>query len=112
MQFFCYLGALSCIGFYFFNVEYIGLSLIAVFLGSIGFSGTALRQLKALSEATGIQRDELAGMIKMQKKFEMMENQMDISIFGTGKKAKEMQEFVTSMATMGEDQKFEYFENG
>jgi hypothetical protein len=75
--------------------------------GSIGFSGTALRQLKALSEATGIQRDELAGMIKMQKKFEMMENQMDISIFGTGKKAKEMQEFVTSMATMGEDQKFE-----
>jgi UMF1 family MFS transporter len=40
MRFFCYLGALSCISFYFFNVEYYELCMISVLLGSIGFSGS------------------------------------------------------------------------
>ena len=40
MKFFCYLGALSCIGLYFFNLEYIHLSLLCYFLALIGFWGS------------------------------------------------------------------------
>lgn len=40
MQFFCYMGATACIFLYFFNINYIGLSLIPVLMGSIGFSGS------------------------------------------------------------------------
>jgi len=37
LKFFCYLGSLSCISLYFFNPEYIELSMLSVFLASIGF---------------------------------------------------------------------------
>ncbi len=37
MKFFCYLGALSCIGLYFFSLENIILSLLLYFLALIGF---------------------------------------------------------------------------
>ncbi len=37
MKFFCYLGAFSCIGLYFFNLENIILSLLFYFLALIGF---------------------------------------------------------------------------
>ncbi len=37
MKFFCYLGALSCMGFYFFSLENIVLSLFLYFLALIGF---------------------------------------------------------------------------
>ena len=37
MQFFCYLGALSCIGLYFFSLEHIYISLLFYFLALIGF---------------------------------------------------------------------------
>lgn len=40
MRFFCYLGALSCISFYYFDINYIELSMLSVLLGSIGFSGS------------------------------------------------------------------------
>ena len=40
MQFFCYLGAFSCISFYFFNKVPLELGMISVLLGSIGFSGS------------------------------------------------------------------------
>lgn len=40
MQFFCYLGALSCISFYFFNKVPLELGMISVLFGSIGFSGS------------------------------------------------------------------------
>ncbi|MCB0401372.1 MAG: MFS transporter [Flavobacteriales bacterium] len=40
MRFFCYLGALACMTFYFFDVNYIGWGLLSVLLGSIGFSGS------------------------------------------------------------------------
>jgi len=40
MKFFCYLGALSCMGLYFFNLQYIALSLFCYFLGLIGFWGS------------------------------------------------------------------------
>jgi UMF1 family MFS transporter len=40
LKFFCYLGALSCIGLYWFNLEHIYLSLLFYFLGLIGFWGS------------------------------------------------------------------------
>tara|TARA_B100000809_G_scaffold166632_1_gene163895 strand:- start:5023 stop:6369 length:1347 start_codon:yes stop_codon:yes gene_type:complete len=40
MRFFCYLGAIACISFFFFDVKQIELSMLSVLLGSIGFSGS------------------------------------------------------------------------
>jgi UMF1 family MFS transporter len=37
MQFFCYLGALCCIGLYFFSIEHIYISLLLYFLTLVGF---------------------------------------------------------------------------
>lgn len=40
MQFFCYLGALSCIGLFWFDLEHLVLGLTFYFLGLIGFWGS------------------------------------------------------------------------
>lgn len=40
LRLFCYLGALSCGSLYFFNVDYLELSMISVFTASIGFWGS------------------------------------------------------------------------
>jgi len=40
MRFFCYLGALSCIGLYFFSLEHIYASLLFYYLGLLGFWGS------------------------------------------------------------------------
>ena len=40
MKFFCYLGALSCIGLYWFSLESIYISLVFYFLGLVGFWGS------------------------------------------------------------------------
>lgn len=40
MRFFCYLGALACMTFYFFDEAPIGVGMISVLFGSIGFSGS------------------------------------------------------------------------
>ncbi|HEX8269527.1 MAG TPA: MFS transporter [Flavobacterium sp.] len=40
MRFFCYLGALSCIGLYWFSLEHIYIGLLLYFLGLIGFWGS------------------------------------------------------------------------
>jgi len=40
MQFFCYLGALSCIGMYWFTVENIYFGIICFFFGLLGFWGS------------------------------------------------------------------------
>lgn len=40
MKFFCYLGALSCMGLYFFSIENIYSSLLLYFFGLIGFWGS------------------------------------------------------------------------
>ncbi|MGB0789273.1 MAG: MFS transporter, partial [Marinirhabdus sp.] len=40
MKFFCYLGALSCIGLYFFSLENIYVSLLLYFLALVGFWGS------------------------------------------------------------------------
>ena len=40
MKFFCYLGGTACIGLYFFDVAWLGLSLLMVVLAGVGFSGS------------------------------------------------------------------------
>jgi UMF1 family MFS transporter len=40
MKFFCYLGALSCVGLYWFSLENIYIGLLLYFLGLIGFWGS------------------------------------------------------------------------
>jgi UMF1 family MFS transporter len=40
MRFFCYLGALSCMGLYWFSLEHIYIGLLFFFLGLIGFWGS------------------------------------------------------------------------
>ncbi|MDX1461526.1 MAG: MFS transporter [Marinirhabdus sp.] len=40
LRFFCYLGALSCIGLYWFSLEHIYFSLLCYFFGLIGFWGS------------------------------------------------------------------------
>lgn len=40
MKFFCYIGAISCAGLYFFDYKHITLGLIFVLLASIGYSGS------------------------------------------------------------------------
>lgn len=40
MKFFCYLGAVSCIGLYWFSIEYLWFGLLCYFLGLIGFWGS------------------------------------------------------------------------
>lgn len=40
MRFFCYLGALSCMGLYFFSLDRLYLSLLLYFFGLIGFWGS------------------------------------------------------------------------
>ena len=69
--------------------------------GEISFPPTAQRQLRAMADALGMSKEEFAGMIKMQAKFEAASNQMNLSSF-VGKDADEMKEFVASMAKMGE----------
>lgn len=40
MKFFCYLGSVGCFGLYWFNLEYIHLSLLFYFMGLIGYWGS------------------------------------------------------------------------
>jgi UMF1 family MFS transporter len=40
MQFFCYLGALGCMSLFFFDVNHLEISMLSVFIASIGFWGS------------------------------------------------------------------------
>lgn len=40
MQFFCYLGSISCMSLYFFNATNLELSMLSILFASIGFSGS------------------------------------------------------------------------
>lgn len=40
LQFFCYLGSLACMSFYFFDVNHLEISMLSVLLASIGFWGS------------------------------------------------------------------------
>ena len=61
MQFFCYLGALSCIGLYFFDPLHLEFSMLFFFLASIGFWGSLVYYNSFLAEiATPDQHDKLS----------------------------------------------------
>ncbi len=61
MQFFCYLGALSCIGLYFFDPKHLEFSMLFFFLASIGFWGSLVYYNSFLPEiATPDQHDRLS----------------------------------------------------
>jgi len=66
--------------------------------GEISFPPTAQRQLRAMAEALGMNKDEFAQMIKLQTKFKSMQNQFSFELEGR----EDMQEFVTSMASLNQ----------
>lgn len=66
--------------------------------GEISFPPTAQRQLRAMADALGINKEEFASMIKLQTKFTAMQNQFSFELEGR----EDMQEFVTSMATLNQ----------
>ena len=66
--------------------------------GEISFPPTAQRQLRAMAEALGMNKDEFAQMIKLQTKFKNMQNQFSFELEGR----EDMQEFVTSMASLNQ----------
>lgn len=76
--------------------------------GEISFPPTSQRQLRALADELKIGKDELASMIKLQAKFGQMQNQFSMALEATP----EVQEFVTSMANLNEDGKYEIDLNG
>jgi UMF1 family MFS transporter len=61
LQFFCYLGALSCIGLYWFSIENIYFGLLCYFFGLIGFWGSLVFYNSYLPDvAFEIQQDKLS----------------------------------------------------
>lgn len=61
MKFFCYLGALSCVGLYWFSLENIYISLLFYFLGLIGFWGSLVFYNSYLPDiAFAEQQDEVS----------------------------------------------------
>ena len=61
MKFFCYLGALSCMGLYWFSLENIYISLLFYFLGLIGFWGSLVFYNSYLPDiAFAEQQDEVS----------------------------------------------------
>jgi len=71
--------------------------------GEISFPPTAQRQLRAMADVLGMNKEELASMIKLQTKFQSMQNQFSLDL-----QAEEgLQDFVTSIASLNEDGKYE-----
>jgi len=66
--------------------------------GEISFPPTAQRQLRAMADALNINKEELASMIKLQTKFQAVQNQFSFDLEGR----EDMQEFVTSMASLNQ----------
>ena len=61
MQFFCYLGAFSCIGMYWFTIEYIYFGIICFYFGLIGFWGSLVFYNSYLPDiAEKVQQDSLS----------------------------------------------------
>jgi len=58
MKFFCYMGALSCIGLYFFSLEHIYLSLLLYLLALIGFWGSLVFYNSYLPDVAFIEQQD------------------------------------------------------
>lgn len=62
MKFFCYLGAFSCIGLYFFSIENILVSLMCYFFGLVGYWGSLVFYNSYLPDvAYPEQQDKISG---------------------------------------------------
>ena len=72
--------------------------------GELMFPPTAQRQLRDMAKALNIPKDELANMIKLQKKFESVQNQMSLDLLSEDEG---VQNFVNSIARLGEGGKYE-----
>ena len=75
--------------------------------GQISFPPTAQRQLRALADTLGMSKEEFAEMVKLQTKFEAISNQLSLSILPSGEEGERLEEFIQSMAQVGEGGKFE-----
>lgn len=75
--------------------------------GQISFPPTAQRQLRALADTLGMSKEEFAEMVKLQTKFEAISNQLNLSILPSGEEGERLEEFIQSMAQVGEGGKFE-----
>ena len=58
MKFFCYLGALSCIGLYFFDLNYIYVSLLFYFFGLVGFWGSLVYYNSYLPDVAFVEQQD------------------------------------------------------
>jgi UMF1 family MFS transporter len=58
MKFFCYLGALSCIGLYFFDLDRIILSLLFYFFGLVGFWGSLVFYNSYLPDVAHVEQQD------------------------------------------------------
>ncbi|MEP2935702.1 MAG: MFS transporter [Gilvibacter sp.] len=59
LKFFCYLGALSCIGLYFFNLEYIYFSLLCYFFALLGFWGSLVFYNSYLPDVAHLEQQDM-----------------------------------------------------
>lgn len=61
MQFFCYMGSISCASLFFFNKDYLGVSLLSLLFASIGFWGSLVFYNSYLPEiAESIEQDRIS----------------------------------------------------
>ena len=74
--------------------------------GQISFPPTAQRQLRALADTLGMSKEEFAEMVKLQTKFEAISNQLNLSMLPEGEEGERLEEFIQSMAKVGEGGKF------
>jgi UMF1 family MFS transporter len=58
MKFFCYLGALSCVGLYFFDLDRIILSLLFYFFGLVGFWGSLVFYNSYLPDVAHVEQQD------------------------------------------------------
>ena len=58
MKFFCYLGALSCMGLYWFNLENIYIGLVFYFLGLIGYWGSLVFYNSYLTDIAFVEQQD------------------------------------------------------
>jgi len=72
--------------------------------GELMFPPTAQRQLRDMAKALDMPQAELANMIKLQKKFETVQNQMTGDLLG---ESEEVQNFISSIAKLGKGGKYE-----
>tara|TARA_R110002051_G_scaffold318463_1_gene400839 strand:+ start:906 stop:2975 length:2070 start_codon:yes stop_codon:yes gene_type:complete len=70
--------------------------------GEMSIPPTAQRQMRAMAETLGMSKDEFAGMIKLQSKFDDVVNQMNFAAFTKEMEDSGVGDYIASIARMGE----------